>query len=230
MIVKNLRGVLLFDPSDEGVSNRIEWLRKRFQYRNLGIPPSLYTDKFSELYKYKVFRRLYYPVREAEKLIKILVGIGYDSVFVEALVLASSYISPLMVLSSKYLKLIEENSLGSVGVCKELSIKDWKLHMRIADYTILDSYENSVIQAIEYIKNINDSLKRKEIISQRKSFYEKDKKRYWRIQCNNPSKDFLYYLDPLIIIDKNIDKLKNKLKIEYSFGLAILPVINLTLI
>ncbi len=230
MIVKNLRGVLLFDPEDEELDSRIEWLRKRFQYRNLGIPPSLYSERFNELFKYKVFRKLYYPVKEAEELINILSSIGYDNMFIEALVLASSYISPLMILSSKYLKLIEENSLGSVGICKELSIKDWKLHMRIADYTILDSYESSVIQAIDYIKNIDNSSKRKEIINQRKSFYEKDRKRYWRILCDNPSKGFLYYLDPLIIVDKNVDKLKNKLKIEHAFGLAILPVINLTIV
>ncbi len=230
VIVKNLRGVLLFDPEDEELNSRIEWLRKRFQYRNLGIPPSLYSERFNELFKYKVFRKLYYPVKEAEELINILSSIGYDSVFVEALVLASSYISPLMILSSKYLKLIEENSLGSVGICKELSIKDWKLHMRIADYTILDSYENSVMQAIEYIENINDSAKREEIINDRRNFYEKDMKRYWRILCDNPSKNFLYYLDPLLIVDKNIDKLKNRLKIEHAFGLAIIPVINLTIV
>ncbi|MCD6195190.1 MAG: hypothetical protein J7J82_00175, partial [Staphylothermus sp.] len=46
MIVKNLRGVLLFDPEDEELNSRIEWLRKRFQYRNLGIPPSLYDERF----------------------------------------------------------------------------------------------------------------------------------------------------------------------------------------
>ncbi len=230
MIVKNLRGVLLFDPDDEELSNRIGWLRKRFQYRNLGIPPNLYTEKFRELFKYKVFRKLYYPVKEAEELINILTSTGYDKVFLDAIVSASSYISPLMILSPKYLKLVEENSLGVVGVCQELSIKDWKLHMRIADYTILDSYENLVLQAIEYIRNTNDPKKRSEIINERKKFYNKDKKRYWRILCDNSSKNFLYYLDPLLIIEKNIDKLKDKLRIDYAFGLAVLPVINLTII
>ncbi len=231
MIVKNLRGVLLFDPDDRELSNRIMWLKKRFQYRNLGIPPSLYTEKFRELFKYKIFRKLYYPVKEAEELISILsTTTNYDIVFLDAVVSASTYISPLMVLSPRYIKLIEENSLGRIGVCQELSIKDWKLHMRIADYTILDSYEDSVIQAMEYIKNINDPKKRSEIIKKRIEFYYRDKKRYWRILCDNPRYNLMYYLDPLMIIERSIDKLKNKLKIDYAFGLAVLPAINLTFI
>ncbi|MEM3763504.1 MAG: hypothetical protein QW721_03740 [Desulfurococcaceae archaeon] len=36
-IVKNLRGVMLFNMDEEGVEASIHWLVKRFRYRNLGL-------------------------------------------------------------------------------------------------------------------------------------------------------------------------------------------------
>jgi len=38
-IVKNLRGVVLADLLEEAASRGLEWLTKRFRYRDLGVVP-----------------------------------------------------------------------------------------------------------------------------------------------------------------------------------------------
>jgi hypothetical protein len=42
-IVKNLRGVVLLDPDEEGAWTTMEWLVKRFRYRDLGVTPTTYN-------------------------------------------------------------------------------------------------------------------------------------------------------------------------------------------
>jgi hypothetical protein len=61
---------------------------------------------------------------------------------------ASIYISPIMVISKKHSDVIDSLSVGKVKTCKKLSTMDWKLHMRIADYSVLDMYEFSVNGAL----------------------------------------------------------------------------------
>jgi hypothetical protein len=36
-VVKNLRGVALFDLGEEGSWDSVEWLVRRFRYRDLGV-------------------------------------------------------------------------------------------------------------------------------------------------------------------------------------------------
>lgn len=229
-LVKNLRAVILFLPGDREVDHRINWLKKRFHYRNLGVPPSLYIDKLYRDSGRNVFRKLYYPVIELRELSEIITSLGYPDIFVEALMLASTYISPLFILSKKFIKLVDKYSIHRIPICKELDVRDWKLHMRIADYSILDFYEEMIDLNIEYIESLNNLEKRRSVLEKRRIIVEKDSKRYWRITCEGGDKIFLYYLDPLLLLEENIDKVKNKILIEYAPGLSIIPVVNLLLI
>jgi len=66
-----------------------------------------------------------------------------------------------MVIGEKYAEALSEMSIEVVKTCREMSINDWKLHMRMADYTILDMYEFSIISALRVVKACSTSeLKR----------------------------------------------------------------------
>lgn len=230
-LVKNLRAVILFNFQDKTAIHRIEWLKKRFHYRNLGVPPSIYTDELSKGSGKDIFRKLYYPLKELKDLAGMIADLGYPKIFAETFILSSAYISPLFILSDDYLDLIERYSLDKVLICRELDIKNWKLHMRIANYSILDFYEDMVLLSMKYIDLVMDQENREKILDNRMGIVEKDKKRYWRIICgNNGSNVFLYYLDPLMLLEEKIDKIKTNLQIEYAPGLSVIPAVNLLLI
>jgi len=123
---------------------------------------------------------------------------------------------------------VRRYSVGEVRVCKELSNKDWKLHLRIADYSILDSYEVMVEASMEYIRGIGDKGVRRRVLGERRSFAEKDSRRYWRISCES-GEPFLTYLDPLTIIEE-APSLRESLNEEHAAALAIVPSVNLTIV
>lgn len=236
-LVKNLRGVVIYDPDDTEYRDIVKWLTSRFKYRNLGIPPSLFKKdrKFLEAKTNgKPFRILYYPMKEFPILHRLLVELGIDEIFAEAIILSSVYISPLMVLSKKYLGYMSRFTIEEVDACNKIDVRSWKLHLRIADYTILDSYEEMVKLSLLFIDKlkIGDRSGSKEILDKRREFASRDKKRYWRILCvqGNP---FLLYIDPLLFISKHFTRKKNlvnKMKRDYAAALAIIPAINLTLV
>ncbi len=226
-LVKNLRGVILFDPGDQGFIKGIEWLSKRFHYRNLGIPPNLSSYLGREYFEKKVFRKLSYPVKPLAEFSRLLVEAGLPVFVSESVVLSSVYISPLLLVTGGLAKELEEGIIGTVRVCRTLNLKDWKLHLRIADYSILDFYEEMVDLAIKYI-NARAEESRVEVIDERVKIAGKDMGRYWRITCKESSgKVFLYYYDPLKYLhDRGFG---DRLVLEYAPGLSIIPVVNVSL-
>ncbi len=227
-IVKNLRGVLLFDPGDEGAWSRVGWLRRRFRYRNLGVTPSVSGPRVEGLLGSRVFRRLYYPLRAYEGFVSALRSAGVDGLFAEAVVLSSAYISPLLVLSEDYLRMVRRYSLGEVRVCKELGDREWKLHLRIADYSILDSYEGMVEKSIEYVRAPGDDEVRERVLAERREFVARDSRRYWRIACES-GEPFLLYLDPLLILE-SLGGGVGELTEDHAAALAVVPAVNLCLV
>ncbi|MEM0380199.1 MAG: hypothetical protein QXX35_04135 [Desulfurococcaceae archaeon] len=228
MIVKNLRGIALIKTINEDVLNRLNWLRNRFKYRNIGIPPVYYKLE-SNYFDNKIFRKLYYPVDEIVYLKNILVERGFEETFIEPVIMASIYISPLMLLSSEYVDIVEKYSIGKINICRELGVKDWKLHFRISDYTILDFYDKMVSLSIDYINSIKDNDIRIKILNERRKIVERDYKRYWRILCNSKYV-YQYYLDPLLLIEENLGFFIETLSYKHASALSVIPVINLTLI
>ncbi|MEM2796008.1 MAG: hypothetical protein QXR15_01815 [Candidatus Hadarchaeales archaeon] len=161
--VKNLRGVLLFFEQEDAASS-IEWLMKHFRYRNLGIPPS-----FGEKIEIKKpFVELIYPSGELKKLVELLTNMRIERNAAEAVVLASAYISPIFALDEKSVRFLRPLEAGSVRTSKKLTNRDMKLHLRIADYTVLDFYSWSVENAerfwtcheVEKLLNERRKLKR----------------------------------------------------------------------
>mgnify|MGYP000394957794 CR=1 FL=1 len=224
-VVKNLRGVVIADLNEKGVESSIHWLVARFKYRNLGIGPQMinvFRDRLAKYLGGKPFRELTYPIPQLLQFTKILQSIGLNSILAEGLTLASIYISPLMVIGNRYTQILEELGVAAVRVSKEMNIQEWKLHMRIADYSILDLYEESIeegIKAINEAKQGNLTVINN-ILRNRKARISKDISRYWRIKSDF-GRTFLIYVDMLELIK---DQLK-MLSIDQAPALSIIPII-----
>lgn len=65
-LVRNLRGVVIYDPDDTEYRDIVKWLTSRFKYQNLDIPPLFKKDRgFLEIKANgKPFRILYYSYRK----------------------------------------------------------------------------------------------------------------------------------------------------------------------
>ncbi|MCI4437804.1 MAG: hypothetical protein JHC33_13440 [Ignisphaera sp.] len=228
-IVKNLRGVVLFDLSEDGAWESVEWLVKRFRYRDLGLPPSVYKRYPDKLEKYmggNPFRLLTYPLQELEAFAQEFAKcLNADYEVAELLTLSSIYISPAMIVGKRFEPVVGRFSVEVVKTCKELGLEDWKLHMRIADYTVLDMYESSISSALSVIETCSErSLE--DVLSQRIESIRKDVKRYWRILCNDAqAKPFLYYIDNLRLYTQTCELKSLCGRSNVAAALATIPVI-----
>ena len=218
-LVKNMRGVVLFDPSDD-VSQDLKWLIDRFKYRVLGVPPSLAHEISKES---KVLVQLAYPHATIMNFVNSLANnLNIQRGLSEAICLASCYISPILALGPKSQAALESLATHKVTSRIDMKIQDWKLHLRIADYSILDLYEWSTTQA-EKLWEANLNLN--SIIHERLEKIRKDEKRYWRLQRGNRNPIiFLSYIDPVYMMhakNVNIDFLRDYDKNIASACLAI---------
>ncbi|MCC6054839.1 MAG: hypothetical protein LM589_05950 [Thermosphaera sp.] len=230
-IVKNLRGVVLFDLGEEGSWDTVKWLVNRFKYCNLGITPiihSRYKDKLEKYMGGKPFRLLTHPLQELELFTgEFSNSLGVDPELGELLAFSSMYISPAMVIGKRYENDLSKLSVENIKTCRELSLNDWKLHMRIADYTVLDMYEYSIKTALRAIEKCSSSELGK-VLDERLELIRKDVKRYWRIACNGgDGRVFLYYVDNLkLYVEKqSIRSLRGRSNVAPA--LAIIPVISI---
>lgn len=195
-IVKNLRGVVLLDLEEVGVMESVKWLSRRFRYRNLGLTPAIverFESGLRDMKRGKPFRALVYPVETIQALTEELVRAGLPREVAELLIFASTYVSPAMLVGDRYRGYLEELATDAIVVCRELSIGEWKLHLRIADYTVLDFYEESVDEAL---KALEEPSYIDRLLEGRRARISRDRRRYWRISCEG-GRPFLYYIDNL---------------------------------
>jgi hypothetical protein len=230
-VVKNLRGVTLFDLGEEGSWDSVEWLVRRFRYRDLGVTPSVYRRYPGRLEKYmggNPFRLLTYPIPELEGFtgeFSRCVGVEYE--VAELLVLSSVYVSPAIVIGRRFEEQLGRLSVESVRTCRDLDTEDWKLHMRIADYTVLDMYEYAVSGALEVSESCSGG-KLGEVLSARLELIRRDVRRYWRIVCGEPTaRAFLYYVDNLRLYAQNCGLEGLCGRGNLSAALAVVPVITI---
>jgi hypothetical protein len=228
VLVKNLRGVVLVGPSDAEASQLVQWLKQRFRYRNVGVSPSIiknYPTFFESRLSGNPFVQLAYPLESLARLTEYVTQKGniYPEI-AEVVILASAYASPVICLGSYLLDKIQQLSMDAVHTTIELSDKDWRLHLRIADYSILDLYRWSTEQARYLWQNQLNGF-----VEARQDRISHDKKRYWRLQQGNKTlKPFLYYLDLAQTIARNQTLRKSLIELpesEVCAGLAIVPVV-----
>ncbi len=224
-IVKNLRGVVLADFSEERVSEEVDWLTKRFKYRDLGVVPWV-LENFGDRLRGRLggnpFRELYAPVEAVAEAVDAFQGaLGVSRAVAELLVFASTYISPGILAGERFLGELRGLAEDSVFACRKMDLNSWKLHLRIADYTVLDFYERSVEEAIASHRGEADV---EAVLGERKSRISRDKKRYWRIACDE-GELFLLYVDNLALAHRK--SLLKSLKAEACPALSIVPVVYL---
>jgi hypothetical protein len=142
------------------------------------------------------FIRLIYPSKVVERFIS-----KFNSA-IEAIALASCYVSPIITFQQDYEDL-KPFAIDEVYVNKKLSEKDLKLHFRIADYSVIDFYKWAVDSLCLSIKE----GKIREHLEERRKRVEKDKRRYWRI-ASNEGKVFIAYLDlaQFLVEELNLDE------------------------
>jgi DNA-binding protein Fis len=220
-LVKNLRGVVLAEVESPEVEAALQWLLKRFKYRDLGLPPSM-----AELRKRKAFRRLmelFHPAEELKRLAEAFaVELSAPLKAAEALVIASAYVSPVMAVGSWAAEALSRLAVEKIESKVKLDGKGWKLHFRIVDYTVLDAYEKSVAEAEGLWKpKLNlEAFKRKRIERIRR-----DVKRYWRLmEGEEEAKPLILYFDLALLAAENpklLQHIKNLRSKEAAAGLAL---------
>ncbi len=196
-LVKNLRGVVYFDPSED-VEGCLRWLARRFRYRTVGVPPTLMRSSFEK----KPFRQLFYPDESVEELRGLISEtLPVSGEVCEALLLASCFASPVLVLGENAAEEMRAVAVDSVISRMKMQARDWKLHLRIADYTVLDLYEWSTENALLlWIGEAGEEFKK-----ERKKRIEKDKKRYWRLERGDEVPwQFMLYFDVALLLAEHL--------------------------
>mgnify|MGYP007013813272 CR=1 FL=1 len=204
--MKNLRGVI-YSCLDEGAfSSKLSWLRRRFRYRSLGLPPCM-LERYGQVVRGMLgpnLIELHAPLPGLEGLISAysrILKLGQD--VIEAYCFASIYVSPLMVLGGGCLGALGPLIIDRVLVGGELTDKDYKLHMRIADYTVLDFYLWATSSAQEAVMALSRGEDIKRLLEERRERIEKDKHRYWRI-ISEQGRPLVLYLDLLPLLAANL--------------------------
>ncbi len=226
-VVKNLRGILYFREGQENIDSYAKWLSKRFRYRTVGLPLELhrFTSESGVKFPSNVLP-LTYPNSGVRSLIEFL---SPHTEFREALtsvVFASMYVSPLIVLGEGNLQDFNGLKIHELVTTKKLTNADIKLHLRIADYTILDAFAT-------YVKEAHQLWERKDpnkLLEVRRRHAINEAKRFWRLtkasEGNNERKVSLVFLDlTRFLIEK---ELVEDLVREFSFedvgaALALVP-------
>jgi len=212
---------VLISPSED-VEDIVSWLVNRFKYRNLGVPPAVLckSREYFEKRLGKPFVQAVYPIKPIQELTRLVAdSLCVDIEAAEAAVIASSYVSPIIALGKEAEKMLRPLAVEEVMSKVRLDNSGWRLHLRIADYTVLDFYSWSVDHAQSIWKGFDADL----FVKERLSKIKRDKKRYWRLERGSLEPwSFLYYVD---LAEKLVEKedWKEVVKIgeDSAAGLAI---------
>lgn len=222
--VKNLRGVIFGSGSKDSVVSGVKWLKQRFRYRNLAVSNCLIEQypEVEELIKEPLLK-FTYPLPEVSKVAEVLTEVIADPGLAEAVVLASSLISPVIAVGDGVVGKLRKLCVGEVLAEKDLTIQDYKLHMRIADYSVLDMYREMVElseEVLKYPRKLSSALKARE------GRVKDDIKRYWRISGSR-GKPVIMYLDPLKVLGEGeLERLRSVGDIEkVSIALSLVTAV-----
>lgn len=215
-IVKNLRGILYFGRSQGIIALYAKWLGKRFKYRTVGLPPELRC--IAEISGVKFPSNvvpLTYPNSKVKSLIEFLNPYTEAREALISTVFASMYVSPLIILGEDNLHDFSELEIHELVTTKKLTNADIKLHLRIADYTILDAFAT-------YVKEAQQLWKRRDpnkLLEVRRTHALNEAKRFWRLtkasEDNGEPKVFLVFVDLIRFLTEN--ELIDELVREFSF-------------
>ena len=201
-LVKNLRGVIYSCLSGEELAERLSWLKKRFRYRRLGVTPSLLRahGEIAGRFMGSPLVELRNPFPGLEELLSAYEELtDLSPAVLEAYCYSSIFVSPLLVLGQDCARELAPLVVDAVRVGRELTDKDYKLHMRIADYTVLDFYPWATASARQALLALAQGLEAASLLEERRRRVAQDTRRYWRVMSEG-GRDFLLYLDLLPLL------------------------------
>lgn len=155
-LVKNLRGIIYFSEKVE-VERELDWLRRKFRYRELGISENLKIEK-------------------TWKKLVVLPRIERDPVL-DSLFQASSLLCPLIILKQESLKDFEKGIIAELRTKKKLNDRELKFSLRLVNYSITDFY----LRAIKLGKNFNLDERKKLAEKELKRFWRVKKSEEGRV-------------------------------------------------
>ena len=174
-LVKNLRGIIYFSDKSKA-EKEIEWLKRKFRYRKLGIAKSL-----KEKSKLKLWDKLEILSLPFEVNLKL-------NSEIESMLLASSFLSPLLILKEETLTKLSNFLILGLKTKEVLDDRELKRNIRLANYSITDFY----------LKAIKADRKEKVKIARG------DLKRFWRIKESKEGKSIIVYLDPKLEVKHEV--------------------------
>lgn len=176
VLSNNVRGLAVYHPDIPPEREVFTWLSRKHQYRNVGVPPSLIGHPTVDLTSYKTFTTLEYPVASLETL-HSLTSETHPTWVTESIILASAYVTPLFIHQSA-LDAFSEFSVWQLTVDTSLPEDQVLRHMRIADYGMLDFFEESTANAWH-------ALQENKLTEERERREEKaeadGQERFWRL-------------------------------------------------
>ena len=192
-------------PGEE-LGEYVGWLSRRFRYRDLGLPRSLYeADRgvFEGRLGGNPFHVLSYPTRRVEEAardaLEVLVGRGLPETIAEAILLAASYASPIIATPAASERLIEISI--HVVKSKVMDAKEARLHLRIVDYSVLDAYVESIE---EFVNIVSSGGSPGELREARRRRAERDAKRYWRIAGKGDTPAIIYPEHTVLLLEAGL--------------------------
>ncbi|RLE11470.1 hypothetical protein DRI96_06130, partial [Candidatus Aerophobetes bacterium] len=130
-LVKNLRGIIYFSDKSKA-EKEIEWLKRKFRYRKLGIAKSL-----KEKSKLKLWDKLEILSLPFEVNLKL-------NSEIESMLLASSFLSPLLILKEETLTKLSNFLILGLKTKEVLDDRELKRNIRLANYSITDFYLKAI--------------------------------------------------------------------------------------
>jgi hypothetical protein len=192
VLLKNIRGVLLFDPNKEPDLDKIKWLKKTHRYRNIGVPEGLWGfDIISE----KPFVKLTFPSNKLKRFLEEIEE-GIPQYLLEGLALSSCYASPLLILDKELFNHLMPVMVWSLRA-QDIDRKEILRHIRISQYSQIDFF-SSARDAYDVLKE--ECSKIEDLCRKRKELATLDgKKRFWRIKEDKHADLVVAYFDLLRI-------------------------------
>ncbi len=215
-LVKNLRGIVYGVGTNE--ENRsLSWLVRHFRYRQLGVPPALWQS----IPKRGRIIHISPPFPQIEAIAeRISRETDVDFPIVEATVLASTFCSPIVLLSKSAAEQSKKLAIFAFRAENQLTDRDIKFCLRLCDYAMTDLYAQSAEQSVNVLCGKWESRK---VINSRRTLAKEDAlRRFWRLGDGTQGEPFVLYLDilPLVI----------KLKMQEISELPVLSIIPAILI
>jgi len=192
---KNVRCVLLFDPSIPPPERVLGWLARKHRWREIGVPPSI---RISDRLTQKPFVPLSYPTPVIGEVVKGLAPDERSLWLLEGVTLALCYSAPLLCPSPG---LYERLAPFSPWTLKAGDVPEGEVvrHLRIAGYVPIDFFP----RAVEAYKALKEGKEREleDLIKRRAEEASADGlKRFWRVKALPEGEPLLCYIDLLPLL------------------------------